>query len=160
MKDYHINIFYSEEDKGYSADIPDLKYCSAFGETPIGALQELALAKQAWIESAKAEDKPIPLPTYRPILPTSIRLETDRNTTAQSEELMAQRVKVWFDPEADFLEVLFSEAPGYMRETKNDAVTERVDASGNILGFSIMAVSQLDKSKPLVAELLSGSEAA
>lgn len=73
---------------------------------------------------------------------------------------MAQRVKVWFDPEADFLEVLFSEAPGYMRETKNDAVMERVDASGNILGFSIMAVSQLDKSKPLVAELLSGRKAA
>ena len=73
---------------------------------------------------------------------------------------MAQQVKVWFDPEADFLEVLFSDAPGYMRETKNDAVLERVDSSGNILGFSILAVSQLDKSKPLVAELLSDSEAA
>lgn len=68
MKDHHINIFYSEEDKGYIADIPDLKYCSAFGETPIEALQELALAKQAWIESAKAEGNPIPLPTYRPII--------------------------------------------------------------------------------------------
>lgn len=39
MKDYHINIFYSDEDKGYIADIPDLSYCSAFGETPIEALQ-------------------------------------------------------------------------------------------------------------------------
>lgn len=68
MKDYHINIFYSEEDEGYIADIPDLKYCSAFGETPIEALQELALAKQAWIETAKAEGKPIPHPTYRPII--------------------------------------------------------------------------------------------
>jgi predicted RNase H-like HicB family nuclease len=29
MKDYHIDIFYSEEDEGYVADIPDLKYCSA-----------------------------------------------------------------------------------------------------------------------------------
>ncbi len=73
---------------------------------------------------------------------------------------MARRVQIRFDPEADFLEVLFSDAPGYMRETKNDAVMERVDASGNILGLSILAVSQLDKSKPLVAELLSGSEAA
>lgn len=34
MKDYHINIFYSEEDGGYIADIPDLEACSAFGETP------------------------------------------------------------------------------------------------------------------------------
>jgi uncharacterized protein YuzE len=69
---------------------------------------------------------------------------------------MAERVKVWFDPEADFLEVIFSEAPGYMRETENDAVMERVDAEGNLLGFSILAVSQLAKSKPLIAELLSG----
>ena len=69
---------------------------------------------------------------------------------------MAERVKVWFDPEADFLEVIFSEAPGYMRETENDAVMERVDTEGNLLGFSILAVSQLAKSKPLIAELLSG----
>jgi uncharacterized protein YuzE len=68
---------------------------------------------------------------------------------------MAERVKVWFDPEADFLEVIFSDAPGYMRETENDAVMERVDLEGNLLGFSILAVSQLAKSKPLIAELLS-----
>ena len=54
---------------------------------------------------------------------------------------MAQHVKIWYDREGDFLEVLFSEAPGYMRETGNDAVMERVDASGNLLGFSVMNVS-------------------
>ncbi|QZZ21270.1 DUF2283 domain-containing protein [Leptothermofonsia sichuanensis E412] len=69
---------------------------------------------------------------------------------------MAERVKVWFDPEADFLEVIFSDALGYMRETENDAVMERVDLDGNLLGFSILAISQLAKSKPLMAELLSG----
>ncbi len=68
MKDYHINIFYSDEDEGYIADIPDLSYCSAFGETPIEALQELNLAKQAWLEAAEAEGKPVPPPTYRPII--------------------------------------------------------------------------------------------
>ncbi len=73
---------------------------------------------------------------------------------------MAERVKVWFDSKADFLEVVFSEAPGYMRETNNDAVMERVDTEGNLLGFSILAVSQLAKSKPLIAELLSGQEKA
>ncbi len=73
---------------------------------------------------------------------------------------MAERVKVWFDPEADFLEVIFSDAPGYMRETENDAVMERVDLEGNLLGFSIMAVSQLAKSKPLIAELSSGKGSA
>ncbi|MFQ3618600.1 MAG: DUF2283 domain-containing protein [Cyanobacteriota bacterium] len=69
---------------------------------------------------------------------------------------MAERVKVWFDLEADFLEMIFSDATGYMQETKNDAVMERVDLEGNLLGFSILAVSQLAKSKPLIAELLSG----
>lgn len=68
MKDYHINIFYSEEDEGYIGDIPDLKYCSAFGSTPEKALYEVMLAKAAWLETALAEGKPIPQPKYRPII--------------------------------------------------------------------------------------------
>ncbi|ASC71104.1 hypothetical protein XM38_020540 [Halomicronema hongdechloris C2206] len=67
---------------------------------------------------------------------------------------MAQPVKVWFDPEADFLEVTFSDAPGYMRETDNDAVMERVDTEGNVIGFSILQVSALAKDKPLLAQLV------
>ena len=66
---------------------------------------------------------------------------------------MAQQVKIWFDAEGDFLEVRFSDKPGFMRETKNDAVMERVDEEGNILGISIMQVSHLAGQKPLVAEL-------
>ncbi len=67
MKDYHINIFYSEEDRGYIADIPDLVVCSAFGESP-EALAELEVAKNAWIEAAKAQGKPVPRPKYRPVI--------------------------------------------------------------------------------------------
>jgi len=66
---------------------------------------------------------------------------------------MAQTIKVWYDAEGDFLEVLFSDKPGYMRETDNEAVMERVDEEGNILGFSITDVSRIEKQKPLVAEL-------
>ncbi len=68
MKDYHINIFYSEEDEGYIADIPDLRVCSAFGTTPEEALREVQLAKAAWLEAARAEGKPIPLPRYKPVI--------------------------------------------------------------------------------------------
>ncbi len=68
IKDYHINIFYSADDEGYIADIPDLKTCSAFGETPSEALSEVLLAKQAWLESAKASGKPVPVPKYKPII--------------------------------------------------------------------------------------------
>jgi predicted RNase H-like HicB family nuclease len=68
MKDYHINIFYSEEDGGYIADIPDLEACSAFGVTPEEALKELQIAKEAWIQAARSEGKPIPSPKYRPAI--------------------------------------------------------------------------------------------
>ena len=68
MRDYHINIFYSEEDGGYIADIPDLPRCSAFGERPEDALQEVLKAKAAWIEAARAEGKPIPPPSFRPVI--------------------------------------------------------------------------------------------
>ena len=68
MKDYHINIFYSEDDQGYIADIPDLKSCSAFGETPEQALEEVLLAKKSWLESAKSKGKPIPYPEYKPVI--------------------------------------------------------------------------------------------
>ena len=67
-KDDYINIFYSEEDGGYIADIPDLKHCSAFGETPQQALAEVEIAKNLWLEAARAEGKPIPEPRYRPII--------------------------------------------------------------------------------------------
>jgi predicted RNase H-like HicB family nuclease len=68
MKDYHINIFYSEHDEGYIADIPDLKYCSAFGETAEEAVHEVLQAKVAWLETAQAEGKPVPPPKYRPAI--------------------------------------------------------------------------------------------
>lgn len=68
MKDYHVNVFYSDEDEGYIADIPDLIACSAFGETAIDALREVELAKAAWLDAAKAEGKPIPAPRYRPVI--------------------------------------------------------------------------------------------
>jgi predicted RNase H-like HicB family nuclease len=68
VKDYHINIFYSEEDGGYIADIPDLEACSAFGSTPDEALKQVELAKIAWLEAARVEGKSIPQPKYKPVI--------------------------------------------------------------------------------------------
>jgi len=67
---------------------------------------------------------------------------------------MADKVKIWFDAEADFLEVRFSDAAGYEKETKHDAVMERVDAQGQVIGFSVMGVSRFKKTKPLEADLV------
>jgi predicted RNase H-like HicB family nuclease len=73
MSDYHINIFYSEEDGGYIADIPDLDSCSAFGETLELALEEVKKAKKAWIEAAHQSGKPVPSPRYRPVIYQVVR---------------------------------------------------------------------------------------
>jgi len=68
LKDYHINIFYSEKDGGYIADIPDLKGCSAFGVSPEEAAKEIQLAKEAWIAAAREANIPIPCPRYKPLI--------------------------------------------------------------------------------------------
>jgi len=70
---------------------------------------------------------------------------------------MAEKVKLWFDAEGDYLEVQFSDAPGFMRPTAHDAVMERVDEQGHVLeGFSVLGVSRFRKGRPLEAELIAG----
>ena len=66
---------------------------------------------------------------------------------------MAEKIKVWFDAEADFLEVRFTDAAGFMKETSHDAVMERVDAEGHVIGFTIQGVSSFKKGNPLEALL-------
>jgi uncharacterized protein YuzE len=61
-------------------------------------------------------------------------------------------VKLWYDPEGDYLEVTFERKEGFFRETEDDRVMERVDAEGNVLGFSIQRVSSL-KGKPFEVAL-------
>ena len=73
MRDYHINIFYSQDDRGYIADIPDLEGCSAFGSTPEQALAELQQAKEAWLQAVRDSKKPIPRPRYRPAIYQGVR---------------------------------------------------------------------------------------
>ena len=68
MSDYHINIFYSDEDGAYVADIPDLDACSALGATAEQALNEVEKAKALWLAAAREAGKPIPTPRYRPAI--------------------------------------------------------------------------------------------
>lgn len=68
MSDYHINLFYSDEDDGYIADIPDLDACSAFGSSPEQALAEVEMAKEAWLTAARDAGRSVPEPRYRPAI--------------------------------------------------------------------------------------------
>jgi len=68
---------------------------------------------------------------------------------------MEKQIKIWYDREGDYLEVLFDIKPGFFKETNNDAVMEKIDKEGNILGFSILKVSSLQKEKPVSLTLKS-----
>jgi predicted RNase H-like HicB family nuclease len=68
MSKYAIEIFYSEEDEGYVAVAPELPGCSAFGETEEGALKEIKIAMELWMETAKRESRPIPQPLGEELL--------------------------------------------------------------------------------------------
>ena len=65
---------------------------------------------------------------------------------------MGKEIKVWYDKKGDSIEVLFDRKMGYFKETENDAVMEKVDDKGNVIGFSILKVSAL-KAEPLSISL-------
>jgi uncharacterized protein YuzE len=66
---------------------------------------------------------------------------------------MGKEIKIWYDSEGDYLEVIFERKAGYFRETENDAVMEKVDEEGNIIGFSILKVSALKEREPISVSL-------
>ena len=67
---------------------------------------------------------------------------------------MAKNIKIWYDKEGDYLEIMFSDNPGFMVETDNDYIMKRIDKEGNILGYSIMGITNINEDNPLYAELL------
>jgi predicted RNase H-like HicB family nuclease len=65
---YHVNLFWSDDDGAWVADVPDLKSCSALGETPAEALAEIEIAIEAWIGVAREHRMAVPEPRYRPAI--------------------------------------------------------------------------------------------
>ncbi|WP_404371654.1 type II toxin-antitoxin system HicB family antitoxin [Sphingomonas sp. MMS24-J45] len=67
MLRYHIDLFWSDDDGCWVANVPDLKSCSAFGDTPEEALAEVQVAMQGWLEVARDMNFSIPEPLYRAV---------------------------------------------------------------------------------------------
>lgn len=65
---YNINVFWSHEDDCWIADVPDLRPCSAHGDTPSEAIAEVQVAIDLWLEGAQENGYPIPVPRYRPAI--------------------------------------------------------------------------------------------
>ena len=65
---YHINVYWSDEDDCWIADVPDLRPCSAHGSTPQEAMTHIQDAIAGWLEVARDRGFPIPKPRYRPAI--------------------------------------------------------------------------------------------
>jgi len=68
MNGYHISVFWSEEDRAWVADVPDLEFCSAHGPTPVEAVRQVEIAIATWLDAARAAGKSIAEPRYRPAI--------------------------------------------------------------------------------------------
>ncbi len=89
MYKYAIEIFYSEEDEGYIAIVPELSGCSAFGETGKEALKEIKIAIALWLETAKKEGREIPKPAEKELLRTVVE-ELAAFSNAYTKRVSAQ----------------------------------------------------------------------
>lgn len=63
---YAITVFWSEEDGLWLADVPDLRYCTTHGNTPVEAIAHAADAIAGWLEVAREDGLAVPEPSYRP----------------------------------------------------------------------------------------------
>jgi predicted RNase H-like HicB family nuclease len=62
---HKLNLFWSDTDDCWIADVPDLSGCSAHGATPEEAAQEAQIAIELWVEVATEYGASIPAPRYR-----------------------------------------------------------------------------------------------
>jgi len=63
---YPINVFWSDEEQSWVAEVPDLAFCSASGRTPHEAVAEVEMAIKAWVHVAQSSGRELPEPSPRP----------------------------------------------------------------------------------------------
>lgn len=67
MSGHSIEVFWSDEDQSWIADVPDLPFCTAHGPTPHEAVRQVEQAAEAWLEAAHKSGRPVPEPSPRTI---------------------------------------------------------------------------------------------
>jgi len=83
---YHINLFWSEPDGAWVADVPDLQSCSAFGDTPAEALAQIEQAIEAWLGVARDDGLPMPEPTTAWVTGASLEARRPRASRARGKK--------------------------------------------------------------------------
>ena len=66
---------------------------------------------------------------------------------------MGKEIKIWFDKEGDFLEVIFETKKGFFKETNSDQIMKKVDEEGNVIGFSVLKIGSLKEKRPISISL-------
>jgi len=80
---YPFEIFYSDEDEGYIAIVPDLPGCSAFGDSEEEAVREVRVAVESYLEALNAENRPVPVPSGIPSASGKITLRMPKSLHAR-----------------------------------------------------------------------------
>ena len=65
MSKYEIILYWSQEDDGYIAEVPELAGGMADGKTPVEAVKNAEVVIQEWLETAVRLGRPIPEPKGR-----------------------------------------------------------------------------------------------
>jgi predicted RNase H-like HicB family nuclease len=86
---YRIEIFWSDEDGGYIANVPDLRYCSALGESYEEALREVLVAMELHLDTLNELERPVPEPTTRRVIGVGASVSDPGATIQIIEEVSA-----------------------------------------------------------------------
>jgi predicted RNase H-like HicB family nuclease len=62
---YEVIIYWSEEDKIYVAEVPELPGCAAHGDSSASALTNVQDAIALWLDTAEECGDPVPRPKGR-----------------------------------------------------------------------------------------------
>lgn len=65
MTKYERIFFWSEDDKKWIVDVPELPGCMADGNTPVEALENVEKVISEWLETADETGREIPQPKGR-----------------------------------------------------------------------------------------------
>ena len=66
IREYLVELFWSDADEGFIAIAPDLPGCSAFGETQEEAVHQMQDAMLSWLQACQNMGRPLPEPLTKP----------------------------------------------------------------------------------------------
>jgi predicted RNase H-like HicB family nuclease len=131
---YRIEIFWAGEDGGYIANVPDLRYCSAFGDTYEEALREVLVAMELHLDTLREQGRPIPDPGSHRVIGVS----SGESATGRSVQIVeGDVVSSVEDVSAEVVEVVDSVVEAIGQGMAEDLRDLREEAVGHVTDEAI-----------------------